>query len=825
MALLAGQSALLFVGQTFLSIEEARSKVLDASVSEGLSFKVEHSNQTRFIVICRSKKGTGCPFYIRIAAQTRTGEIELRKLIHHTCDITNHEKWKRTNSSKLIADRHSDLIKSDLKTKPRQIQNIERLNFSNQVPYLQAWRARKEVRNSAFLDKTASYQLIYPFLESITDRGLDSDTEEDAGGNYAMSRANAAISRDSKNQFEWCYVAPRACIKAFWHSRRFICLDGAHMKSERDLVLLIVTTLDANENTLPLMWGFAHSESKESWTNFLYGFREYFLDSITDSEKRDYFERLSIVSDRGKGLVPAVAEVLPKAFHYHCTQHLAANIGTEFGKKIEKIFRAGCLVDGMGKFRVCLDQIESLSAPARHYIDQINTKNYATSAAPLVDFPRYGQTCSNIAESVNSALMEARELPLLYSLHHIWIYLMKKFYERRHDTQRHEKFTNYCMACFTKELEDSHQYLIIPQERENQVAIAYRAQASDQSTRIVHLKAGKCTCLAFQDHKIPCRHAIAVARFFQVDPMSLIADFYQISEYREQYKYTFELSLLSDLEPDGITQPPPAVAVPRGRKVVKRLKRVTRETEARRFARMKSPETQRRRQEEARARYQSGASHFQLQTSIAVSNRNQLSTAYHNPLAALNRQSRRNDPFPLAQPPDLSDTWARIRALQASASEIDQLAGQRRTVMNQLPGESGDQAQDSQEDWRNTEGQARQPEQPVQASNEQPDASAPSASRNDDERPFESTTIPSSSPSSITYNFQGPVNGFFNLSGSASMPQFTQNVTPSPPRKRSREEDDESGNEDDDEVEVVDPVIVRRSRRPQKKSRKARNID
>src|SRR5205823_4025017 len=95
------------------------------------------------------------------------------------------------------------------------------------------------------------------------------------------------------------------------------------------------------------------------------------------------------------------------------------------------------------------------------------------------------------------------------------------------------------------------------------------------------LKAQKCSCLAFQDHRIPCRHAIAVCRFFDVKPEDHIAKFYEISEYREQYKYFLMPVLLDDLEPDGFTKPPPH-GPSRGRPVKKRMKRITRETEARR---------------------------------------------------------------------------------------------------------------------------------------------------------------------------------------------------------------------------------------------------
>lgn len=335
----APQPDTLYVGQTFASIDAAKQSVLHVMVTQRLSFRVTSSDPTRFHAKCRSSDETGCKFFIRIAYMNRSDQFELRKLDPHTCDLSSHQDWKASNSAKLIAHRQEDMVKSDFQTRPRQIQNAERLQHSNQISYKQAWRAKKEIEKNTFLDAKMSFQLVLPFLETITDNELDEDAELDDEGNYATSRANAAISRNDDGSFEWCHVAPRACINAFWHSRRFICADGAHMKSDNNLVLLVITTLDSNEEILPLMWGFARSESKESWLNFLRGFREYFLDSLDTTEKeRSDFEYLTIVSDWAKGLVPAVSEIFPKAFYYYCTQYLTENVGNEFRKKVERIF-------------------------------------------------------------------------------------------------------------------------------------------------------------------------------------------------------------------------------------------------------------------------------------------------------------------------------------------------------------------------------------------------------------------------------------------------------------------------------------------------------
>src|SRR5690349_10388185 len=143
--------------------------------------------------------------------------------------------------------------------------------------------------------------------------------------------------------------------------------------------------------------------------------------------------------------------------------------------------------------------------------------------------------------------------------------MMSKFYERRYKPQKDAVYTNYAIAYFRKELEEGSQYLVTPRERENMVALVYRANPEELYAR---LKAHKCSCFAFQDHRIPCRHAITVYRFFNVRPENYIAKFYEISEYREQYKYSLLPVLLDDLEPDGVTKPHPDA-----RPVQKKMKR------------------------------------------------------------------------------------------------------------------------------------------------------------------------------------------------------------------------------------------------------------
>lgn len=94
-------------------------------------------------------------------------------------------------------------------------------------------------------------------------------------------------------------------------------IDSIYIKLDKNFVLLILITLNANEEILLLIQGFTRNETKESQLGFLNSFREYFLDNPNTTEKeRGDFKYLIIVSNRVKGLTPAGINVFLKAFYY-----------------------------------------------------------------------------------------------------------------------------------------------------------------------------------------------------------------------------------------------------------------------------------------------------------------------------------------------------------------------------------------------------------------------------------------------------------------------------------------------------------------------------
>jgi hypothetical protein len=127
----------------------------------------------------------------------------------------------------------------------------------------------------------------------------------------------------SNKFFEGAVIFPTVCQVAFTHSHKVVMFDGAHLSTTFGGNLLLATTVDPDEATI-VIWAIVRTESKATWRWFFEHIHTQLLDALNEEGE----EGLAIILDRQKGLKPAVTEFFPNAWHYWCTQHLAANVGS-----------------------------------------------------------------------------------------------------------------------------------------------------------------------------------------------------------------------------------------------------------------------------------------------------------------------------------------------------------------------------------------------------------------------------------------------------------------------------------------------------------------
>ena len=118
----------------------------------------------------------------------------------------------------------------------------------------------------------------------------------------------------------------------------------------------------------------------------------------------------TIVSDRQKGLLRAVADVFPEAHHGFCLRHMAANMLNTWKDKYlkELLFRAAkCF--RRPEFDATMEKMKEHNEAAWKYVDNIPKTHWAN-----VEYPgkRYGTLTLNASESVNNMLLKARFWPI-----------------------------------------------------------------------------------------------------------------------------------------------------------------------------------------------------------------------------------------------------------------------------------------------------------------------------------------------------------------------------------------------------------------------------
>ncbi|GJX48841.1 mutator type transposase [Tanacetum coccineum] len=112
-----------------------------------------------------------------------------------------------------------------------------------------------------------------------------------------------------------CLGAAKEGFKACM--RQFLGFDGTFMKGPFLGKMLTAVGVEPNNGIYPLAYGIVETESRESWTWFLQHLKE-------DLDLQDN-SNFTFISDRQKGIIPAIAELFSAAEYRYCLRHILEN--------------------------------------------------------------------------------------------------------------------------------------------------------------------------------------------------------------------------------------------------------------------------------------------------------------------------------------------------------------------------------------------------------------------------------------------------------------------------------------------------------------------
>jgi hypothetical protein len=196
--------------------------------------------------------------------------------------------------------------------------------------------------------------------------------------------------------------------------------------------------------------------------------------------------------------------------------------------------------------------MEELRAQSQLAFDNLSNIKKSTWTQAYSTYLQYGYDISNIIESLNSAWSDIRNLPPLQMIDTIYSQAMKTVYNRSTICQKLDTIADIPMAKFQGRLKTSRRYQVFPSGS----GIAQVEDPESGRKWVVNLPENEYECGDFYQYQSPCSHAIVVARYLEVDPLTLFDTSYSVRVYKKTYSRPLIPISIQDLTPDESIKPP-----------------------------------------------------------------------------------------------------------------------------------------------------------------------------------------------------------------------------------------------------------------------------
>ncbi|KAI5680133.1 hypothetical protein M9H77_01360 [Catharanthus roseus] len=499
----------LTVGQEFPDVQSCRRAMRDIAIALHFEMQTVKSDKTRFTVKCASE---GCPWRVHAAKLPGVPTFSIRT-IHkeHTCGGIGHLGHQQA-SVQWVASSVEHHLRENPQCKPKELlEEIHRVHGIT-LSYKQAWRGKERIMATLRGSFEEDFRLLPQYCEQIrrTNPG---------------SIASVYVHPEDSS-FQRLFVSFQASIFGFLNAcRPIIGFDRTVLKSKYLGTMLFATAFDGDGAPFPLAFGVVDEENDENWMWFLSELHTL-LETNTEN-----MPRLTILSDRQKSITDAVITNFPTAFHGFCMRHLSESFRKEFNNTVlvNLLWEAANALT-LHDYEKKIVEIDGLSPEAAYWIRRIPPSLWATAS---FDGTRYGHLTANIAESLNSWILEASGLPIIQMMECIRRQLMTWFNERREASM---EWTSVLVPSAERRVSEA-----IERARTFQVLRATEAEfevISHEGTHVVDIRNRRCSCRGWQLYGLPCAHAVAALLSCRQNVHRFTESCFTVATYRKAYSQT-----------------------------------------------------------------------------------------------------------------------------------------------------------------------------------------------------------------------------------------------------------------------------------------------
>ncbi|XP_024027420.1 uncharacterized protein LOC112093377 [Morus notabilis] len=208
---------------------------------------------------------------------------------------------------------------------------------------------------------------------------------------------------------------------------------------------------------------------------------------------------------------------------------ILSNRKSSIPKAVEKAYRK----EDFGYF---MRQLEAVRPAIQNYLLQVGVEKWARAH---FERKRYDVMTTNISESLNNVLVNAREYPIEVLIEHFRSLLQIWFYERRNKAD--QTFT-YLTKHATKCLRDRKKIACCLSVQPIYINKYYVVDGL--VGEVVDLVARTCSCLVWQADEFPCPHAIASIWKRNLDPAHFTSYYYTNNAFKATYDAGSEVEVV-----------------------------------------------------------------------------------------------------------------------------------------------------------------------------------------------------------------------------------------------------------------------------------------
>ncbi|XP_076956792.1 uncharacterized protein LOC143632090 [Bidens hawaiensis] len=258
--------------------------------------------------------------------------------------------------------------------------------------------------------------------------------------------------------------------------------------------VLTAVGLDANNGIYPVAYSIVEAENKSSWTWFL-----QYLGNDLDIDSNSYF---TFISDRQKGLLPALSDVFPNVEHRYCLRHIQESMKVKWRGNLFKDMLWKCAsATTIPQFNKLMEEVRKADPSLHEWLKDIPANSWSRS-----HFSGRAKTdvlLNNICENLNKQLVGGRDKPIITCLEYIREYLMKRIVDVHKVIAKSNGPLTPATRIFKEIQSEASQYIVI-------MAAANKFQVSgpwmDQC--VVDVEKKTCSCRKWELTAMPCKHVV-----------------------------------------------------------------------------------------------------------------------------------------------------------------------------------------------------------------------------------------------------------------------------------------------------------------------------